>query len=134
MDALREVLLKPEAKWSNEGQKLAVMAGLQWKQDLIVALPTGSGKSAIVATVAKLEKLKVTAVLCPLRSLLSDWKRRLTELQYPFEVFNKDDSIITGDFPIILVSLDATAGLAWTQAVASLKPGVEIYRANEWAP
>ncbi|KAL7284912.1 hypothetical protein ACG7TL_002226 [Trametes sanguinea] len=66
--ALRAVLKKPAAQWANDGQKLAVMSGLEWKKDVVVILPTGSGKSAIVATLAKLETLKITAVLCPLRS------------------------------------------------------------------
>lgn len=97
---LRTVLHKPNAQWSNEGQKYAVMAGLQWVKDLVIVLPTGSGKSAIVATIAKLEQRKVTAILCPLKSLLNDWKRRLTELQYPFDVFEAGHRDIRGQKPI----------------------------------
>ncbi|KAI0323581.1 P-loop containing nucleoside triphosphate hydrolase protein [Cubamyces sp. BRFM 1775] len=104
------------------------MAGLAWQQDVVVILPTGSGKSAIVATIAKLEKLKITAVLCPLRSLLSDWKRRLERLNVPFEVFNTSKPFISGQAPIVLVSLDATDRLVWRQAVNSLRPEITLNR------
>ena len=104
------------------------MAGLRWKQDLVVILPTGSGKSAVVATIARLERLTVTAVLCPLRSLLQDWQRRLSALKYPFEVFSPSKPVITGQAPLVLVSLDATDRHAWRQAVASLRPEVMLNR------
>ena len=104
------------------------MAGLRWKQDLVVILPTGSGKSAVVATIARLERLTVTAVLCPLRSLLQDWQRRLSALKYPFEVFSPSKPVITGQAPLVLVSLDATDRHAWRQDVASLRPEVMLNR------
>ncbi|CDO77848.1 hypothetical protein BN946_scf184589.g2 [Trametes cinnabarina] len=126
--ALRQVLQQPEAMWSNEGQKLAVMSGLEWQKDIVVILPTGSGKSAVVATVTKLESLKVTAVLCPLKSLLADWQRRLKQLSFPFEVFSPSSPIITGQNPIVLVSLDATDRATWHQAVAGLRPEVQLNR------
>ena len=128
LQALRQVLKKPTAQWSNEGQKLAVMSGLEWKKDTVVILPTGSGKSAVIATIVSLEKLKVTAVLCPLRSLLSDWQRRLTRLQLPFEVFNPQQAVISGQASLVLVSLDVTAGAAWRQAVRSMRPEIKLNR------
>ncbi|KAI0323904.1 hypothetical protein GY45DRAFT_1349651 [Cubamyces sp. BRFM 1775] len=128
LQALRQVLKKPDAQWSNEGQKLAVMSGLEWKKDTVVILPTGSGKSAVIATIAFLEKLKVTAVLCPLRSLLGDWKRRLTALQLPFEVFDPQKATISGQASIVLVSLDVTPGAAWRQAVRSMRPEIKLNR------
>ncbi|KAI0628002.1 hypothetical protein C8Q77DRAFT_1068933, partial [Trametes polyzona] len=128
LQALRDVLHNPKANWSNEGQKLAVKAGLEWRKDVVVILPTGSGKSAIISTIVKLEKLKVTAVLCPLRSLLSDWQRRLTRLGAEFEVFNPQNPVITGQAPLVLVSLDVTTRGTWRQAVASMRPEVQLNR------
>ena len=79
LSTLRKLLQKPTAQWSSDGQRQAVITCLQWAKDLIVILPTGSGKSAIIATVATLEECKVTAVLCPLKSLFfySNPKHRL---------------------------------------------------------
>lgn len=128
LKALRAVLHNPQAEWSNEGQKLAVMSGLEWKKDVVVILPTGSGKSAVVATIAKLEKLKVTAVLCPLRSLFSDWKRRLDRLQFSYEIFSPLTGTISGQAPILLVSLDSITSASWQQAVASMRPEVTLNR------
>ena len=128
LQALRVVLRQDNARWRSDGQRQAVMAGLRWKEDIVVILPTGSGKSAIVATIAKLERLTVTAVLCPLRSLLQDWQRRLRALKYPFEVFSPSKPVITGQAPLVLVSLDATDRHAWRQAVTSLRPEVMLNR------
>ncbi|KAI0633912.1 hypothetical protein C8Q77DRAFT_1217292 [Trametes polyzona] len=110
LQALRDVLHNPKANWSNEGQKLAVKAGLEWRKDVV------------------LEKLKVTAVLCPLRSLLSDWQRRLTRLGVEFEVFNPQNPVISGQAPLVLVSLDVTTRGTWRQAVASMRPEVQLNR------
>ncbi|KAI0365170.1 hypothetical protein BV20DRAFT_909139, partial [Pilatotrama ljubarskyi] len=35
LTALRQVLQKPDAHWSNEGQRLAVMSGLEWQKDVV---------------------------------------------------------------------------------------------------
>ncbi|RPD52092.1 P-loop containing nucleoside triphosphate hydrolase protein [Lentinus tigrinus ALCF2SS1-6] len=104
------------------------MAAVQWQKDLVVILPTGSGKSAVVATAARLESNKITAVFLPLRSLLSDWKRRLTLLDYPFEVYNPSRPHLSGQTPIVLVSLDAAGGTSWQQAVTSLRSDVRLNR------
>ena len=128
LQGLRRVLHKPEATWSNEGQKQAVMACLQWTQDLVVVLPTGSGKSAIIATATSMECNKVTVILCPLRSLLSDWERRLKSMRIQYEVFSSLSPRITGQAPIILVSLDSTIRSYWHQAVASLRSDITLNR------
>ncbi|RPD67669.1 hypothetical protein L226DRAFT_577055 [Lentinus tigrinus ALCF2SS1-7] len=128
LQTLRQVLQKNDAQWRNEGQKQAVMAAVQWQKDLVVILPTGSGKSAVVATAARLESNKITAVFLPLRSLLSDWKRRLTLLDYPFEVYNPSRPHLSGQTPIVLVSLDAAGGTSWQQAVTSLRSDVRLNR------
>lgn len=128
LQSLRQVLRKPDANWSSDGQKQAVMACVQWAHDLIVILPTGSGKSAIITTAASMEHNKITAILCPLRSLLSDWERRLKSMNIQFEIFNSISPKITGQAPIVLVSLDSTVRSYWHQAVASLRPGITLNR------
>ncbi len=128
LQALRHVLKNDNAQWRNEGQKEAVMAAVAWQKDLVVILPTGSGKSAVVATAAMLETNKTTAVFLPLRSLLSDWQRRLKQLEYPFEVFNPSNPRLSGQKPLVLVSLDAAGGAAWRQAVNFLRSDIRLNR------
>lgn len=128
LQALRCVLKDNNAQWRNEGQKEAVMAAVAWEKDLVVILPTGSGKSAVVATAAMLETNKITAVFLPLRSLLADWQRRLERLEYPFEVFNPSKPRLSGQNSLVLVSLDAAGGAAWRQAVTSLRSDIRLNR------
>lgn len=128
LSTLRKLLQKPTAQWSSDGQRQAVITCLQWAKDLIVILPTGSGKSAIIATVATLEECKVTAVLCPLKSLLVDWSRRLKAMNVAFEVFSREAPAITGQTPIILVSLDATIRPYWREAINNLRKDTPLNR------
>ena len=128
LQALRRALGKPNAIWSSKGQREAVISCLKWAKDLIVILPTGSGKSAIIATVASLEKNKITAVLCPLKSLMTDWARRLTAMNIAFEIFSRHKPTITGQAPIVLVSLDATVRSYWRRAVTELRSDFVLNR------
>ena len=128
LQKLRIVLQKRDAQWRNEGQKKAVLAAVAWEKDLVVILPTGSGKSAVIATAAALESNKITAVFLPLRSLLADWKRRLEALQYSFEVFNPSTPRLSGQTSLVLVSLDAANGTSWRQAISTLRPGLRLNR------
>ena len=128
LKALRAVLRQPHAQWRNEGQHLAVIAGLEWKTDLVVILPTGSGKSAIITTIAHLEKNTVTAVLCPLRSLLADWQRRLDNIGFPYSVFQPSRPFISDQKPLVLVSLDVTDGHSWRQAVSMMRSEAPLVR------
>ncbi len=128
LQGLRTVLANPHAQWRNEGQKLAVMAGLQWQSDVVVVLPTGSGKSAIVATIAQVEVNRITAVLCPLRSLLQDWHRRLQALHIPHTLFDSAHPEINDQHSLVLVSLDLSTTHAWRQAVAKLRAEIPLCR------
>ena len=128
MLALQQALQKPNATWRNEGQKLAVMECLKFDQDVVAILPTGSGKTAVVITTALLEKNKVTIVLCPLKSLLQDWVRRLDSINFSYEVFHPSKPFISGQKPIVLVSLDVTDGISFRSAAASIRPDIPINR------
>lgn len=122
------VLHNSQAQWRNEGQKLAIMAGLLWEKDVVVILPTGSGKSAIAATIAHLETNRITAILCPLRSLLQDWHRRLTALDIPHSVFDSTHRQINDQHSLVLVSLDISTTVSWQQAIASLRTEIPLCR------
>ena len=125
---LRKIIGNPQATWSNAGQKQAVMSALEWSSDLIVILPTGSGKSAIITVVAELEHNRITAILCPLRSLLMDWQRRLKKMHIRFTVFDPSAPKIDDQASIVLVSLDSTKSQSWSHAILSLRTEIPLAR------
>jgi len=57
-------------------QYKAVKYAIEENSDLLVALPTGSGKSLIPMVAATVTK-KTFVVVVPLISLLEDWERQL---------------------------------------------------------
>lgn len=128
LQALRKALRNPTAQWSCEGQRLAVHAGLDNKTDVVAVLPTGAGKSAIVTTLSFLEPGSITVVLCPLKSLIFDWRRRLSELKHKYEVFNPQTPKLTGQCPIVLASLDQSVSHAFSQAIKTLPLGISLRR------
>jgi len=74
------------------------------KMDLLVTLPTGSGKSIIPMVVALLMK-KTFVVIVPLISLLEDWEHRLQKAGMIYRVF-KATSPPFYNCPIILATTD----------------------------
>ena len=126
---LRRVLRIPSAQWTSSGQLEAVQALCEWKQDVIITLPTGSGKSIVLPTVASLESSSfITVVLCPLNSLLEDWHRRLDAIAYPHQVYDSVSPCITSQYSVVVASLDAAVTPAFQQAMASVSAPRSIRR------
>ena len=129
LQTLRTVLQKPHIRWTLTGQRRAVEECVRYQSDVIVILPTGSGKSAIVPTAAALESnLHITVVVCPLTSLLHDWGRRLAEMNVPFQIFDPTNPRITAIHSIIIVSLDVAVGDKFRLAVRLLQSPRTIRR------
>jgi len=74
--ALRKLLCSSRYNWTSSGQHEAVKCSIKGNSDLLVALPTGSGKS-IIPIVAAMVTKKTFVVVVPLILLLEDWERRL---------------------------------------------------------
>ena len=85
--AMRKLLGKHNASWKSEGQRQAVLAVLECKRDVLAVLKTGEGKTMLFLLPALLEEGRVTVVVVPLISLMTDYERKLTRDRIPFEVF-----------------------------------------------
>ncbi|KAJ3539138.1 hypothetical protein NMY22_g4870 [Coprinellus aureogranulatus] len=86
-------LVGPQAVWKSKEQKEAVHHLLSLNQDVIVALPTGIGKSVIALLPSQVENA-VTVIVVPLVALMQDWKRRLNAFGIAYEHF---EGTTTGD-------------------------------------
>lgn len=105
---LRQVLGNPSAKWTSEGQRLAVRHVVERRGDLLAVLATGAGKSMLAILPALLDLATVTVVVVPLRSLLLDWSRRLNEFGVRHHVYTaaEDRSHIPSACNLVLVLVD----------------------------
>lgn len=121
-------LLGQDAKWRSPEQRSAIKALLSLEQDVIVALPTGVGKS-VIAYLPSLLESAVTVIVIPLLSLLDDWKRRLQQLSIPFEHFEGAKApTLQGNTNIILVTSDIVRYPHWRKAISEVQARHTIAR------
>lgn len=82
------------------------MAALECKTDVCAFLRTGAGKTMVAIIPALVESGRVTVAILPLKSLVSDFKRKL-EGKVAFEHYTGDEKeTVTGKHGLILVSAD----------------------------
>jgi len=67
------MLRLPDCEWTSDEQCKATLFAIQRKIDLLVALPTESGKSVIPMLAARVVN-KTFAVIVPFILLLVDWE------------------------------------------------------------
>jgi superfamily II DNA or RNA helicase len=115
---LRGLLGDPEATWSSDDQRTAVLTMLQRQADLIALLPTGSGKSMIALIPALMENNITTVLVCPLISLMTDYRRRFDSLRVPYQVF--DGGPLQGTANLVIVSADSIKLPDWRHHLCNL--------------
>ncbi|KAG6819759.1 hypothetical protein H0H93_008917 [Arthromyces matolae] len=130
LDGLRQVLKKPDAVWSSQAQKDVVIEVLKRKTDVCAFLRTGAGKTMLALIPATVEDSGVTVVVLPLKSLVSDYKRKLTEMDIPFDHYTgRPGHHVTGNRSLILVSADKARDTDWKQTISKIyHDGVGVNR------
>jgi len=99
----------------SSGQHEAVKCAIKGNSDLLIALPTGSGKS-IIPIVAAMVTKKTFIVVVPLILLLEDWERRLRKARIQYTVF-KATSPPFYNCPIMLTTTDIAIGEEFSIAI-----------------
>ena len=115
---LRQVLSLPWASsYTCREQRAAIIHLLSLSSDVIIALRTAAGKSAALILPSIYEDA-ITVIMVPLKALLRDWIRRLTEMGVPFEHFaGHPQGHLSGTKNIILVSVDVARHQYWHDAI-----------------
>lgn len=127
LSKLRE-LYGHDAKWRCTKQRDSVRALANLQEDVILALRTGIGKTAIAVLPSMVEN-GYTIIVVPLISLMDDWKRRLTEFGIPFQHFKgKETHELNGNANIILVSSDVAKNEHWRQCIGQLNEHRPVLR------
>ncbi|KAK2462988.1 hypothetical protein APHAL10511_004975 [Amanita phalloides] len=117
-----------QAKWTGKEQREAVKALLALEKDVIVALRTGGGKTAIAILPSMVEN-GYTVIVVPLVSLMDDWRRRLDEFGLPYEHFQGQGSPeLKGHANIILVSSDVAKYDHWKKCITRLNTQRPVLR------
>jgi superfamily II DNA helicase RecQ len=86
-----QALFGRKAKFQSKAQAVAVELSARRKNDLLVILPTGGGKSLLFMAAAvnqvEVENKMITVVIVPLNALLADLGRRLDEKNISYSVW-----------------------------------------------
>lgn len=122
LQAMQHILGTPTVTWKTETQRLAMLAILEHQADVVAIMPTGSGKSMLMVIPAVLDSHSITVGILPLKSLLMDYQRKLTQQGIPHEVWTGTDGqqMLTGHVNLILVLVDQARKDAWRQALSIL--------------
>ncbi|KAJ7763810.1 hypothetical protein B0H16DRAFT_1455064 [Mycena metata] len=113
-----------QADWRDPQQYHALKAVLALRNDIIVAMKTGSGKT-LVAILPSMVEQGYTVIIVPLLALLEDWIRRLDSLNIRYERFlgAKGPATLSGQHNLILVSSDIARTPRWRDAIEKLHSG-----------
>ncbi len=122
MDAialLRRLTHNAAAEWRTPYQWIAIQHILAWKTDLLIVMPTGSGKT-VVTLIPTLMDGDVTVYILPLNSLIMDYKRRLDDMKIAYDHFTGTNPQLRQDVSIILVSVDRAVTNHWKHCITNL--------------
>ncbi|KAH7881980.1 P-loop containing nucleoside triphosphate hydrolase protein, partial [Phlebopus sp. FC_14] len=128
--ALQQILKDEQAQWRSDEQKEAVLAVMERKTDIIAMLKTGGGKSMLPIIAAMLEPQHAVVVVLPLKSLMTDWRRKLTGMGISHQVYNPsvNGGQLQMDINLILVSADMATFGSWQKSLGELNEVLPVKR------
>ena len=124
--ALRRALNKPDATWVSTAQKDAVLAVMERKTDVMAMLKTGGGKSMLAIIPALMSTNTGTVVVLPLKSLVTDWRRKLDSMEIVYQEYQ--GGRLDSGTNLVLVSADRATLGGWRQSIAELNETIPITR------
>lgn len=130
IQALQKALKDPHATWASQEQKDAVQAVMERRTDVIAMLKTGGGKSMLAIIPAIVSPNIGIVVVLPLKSLMTDWQRKLDAMEIPYQTFDPsiDQGRLHPSINLILVSADRATFSTWRTMIAELHESLPITR------
>ena len=128
LQALGNLLNIPNPEWSSPTQCAAVLATLHLEHDIIAILATGSGKTMLALIPSLIEHNRITVVILSLRSLISDYKRKLDKMALSHEVYEEYTDRLNGKHNLLLVSADMARTHDWRHCLSELNERKPIIR------
>jgi superfamily II DNA helicase RecQ len=126
MEDFLKGLYGKDATWRVPEQRDAVEALLKLESDVIVALGAGVGKTAVAILPSMVED-GYTVITVGLKSLMDDWKYRLTKLNVPHEVYTGQGDLV-GTTNLILVTVNRARQETWKTRLNKLQERRPVLR------
>lgn len=125
---LRVLLKDDSATWISSEQRDAAVSVLKRNTDVIAMLKTGGGKSMLAILAAMMEVDKAVVVVLPLKSLMTDWERKLKAMGVPFQVYSPSNKSLKKNVNLILTSADKVKFGTWRKQLAELNESLPVSR------
>jgi len=103
---LRRLHSNSQMQWRCRGQERALSAIMLWQEQIVVILPTGSGKSVLFMLPCTLPEAGVTILVVPLVALRGDLLRRVQELGIEYLEWTPDRP---GEASLVFVSVEVAS-------------------------
>lgn len=121
LDALRRLVNNPTATWTSPLQRDTVMTVLNTTSDVLAVLTTSSGKSMLPLIPALLENNLLTVLILPLKSLVTDYKRKLEAMAVPYLHYTGSNIPRGHCTPnLVLVTVDMARQDHWIQWIGEV--------------
>jgi len=104
-----------------------MMSVMKRHTDVIAMLKTGGGKSMLPIIASIMEPNTAVVVVLPLRSLMTDWERKLKAMKVRFQVYQPNASL-KNTVNLILVSADKAKFDTWRKHLAELNETLPVTR------
>lgn len=126
---LRDLWHNPKAVFPDDSIIEALEVAYAGAEDLILCTRTGGGKSLVPILLSQIES-DGTIVVLPLRSLMHDWKKKLTAYGLKFTYYDAATSktVLDTTTTLILVSCDQFLSAAFDEAIARYERQRPVYR------
>jgi hypothetical protein len=111
LSTMGKILQKDDIEWLSPGQQAGMQAVLRKRNDLILALRTNSGKSMMMIIPALIQPEHYTIGVLPLKSLVSDYVRKLRQMGVPYELYTGQPLI--GEHSLIITTPDMASKSPW---------------------
>lgn len=127
LSLLAKLTGKKDAVWSSPLQWEAIHEVILLRNDMLVVMATGSGKT-MVALIPTLMDGDVSVIVLPLNSLITDYKRKLEAMDVPYDHYTSSTRSLKQDINIVLVSADLAQTSGWRQAISNLNEAHDVTR------
>ncbi|KAF5347918.1 hypothetical protein D9756_010116 [Leucocoprinus leucothites] len=115
---LRSFLGDSSANWASPEQRRATLAAISRERDVIVALPTGAGKSAVPIVAASVRHKRL-AIVSPFVALMYDWKRKLLDGGFRVAVYERYATRFPEDCDFLLATIDLAVTEEFATTIAN---------------
>lgn len=125
---LRRMLKKNDARFKSDEQARAMKLALERKQDGLIILPTGGGKSLLFQLLAFMEKNLTTILIVPFVVLVKEMAERCENLGLSYQIWGEEKDFNMSVPQILIMGLEHAVTSRFQQVLVQLESSERLGR------